>query len=61
MQLTVTFNDPKMYTKAWTTDANTFRLQQKGTPNGELLEVIFAPMDEEHFNDVIRNLSNGVK
>lgn len=61
MELTVTFNDPKMYTKAWTADARTFRLQPKGTPNGELLEVIFAPIDEERFNDVIRDLSNGVK
>jgi hypothetical protein len=61
MELAVTFTDPKMYTKPWSSDARRFRLQPKGTPNGELLEVIFAPMDEEHFNDVIRNLSNGVK
>jgi len=61
MELTVTFNDPKMYTKPWTSDASRFRLQLKGTPNGELLEVIFAPIDEENFNEVIRDLSNGVK
>jgi hypothetical protein len=29
--------------------------------NGELLEVIFAPMDEQEFNRRIRNLSNGVQ
>lgn len=61
MELTATFNDPKMYTKPWTSDPSRFRLQAKGTPNGELLEVIFAPMDEENFNSVIRDLSNGVK
>ena len=61
MELTITFTDPKMYTKPWTTDTRRYRLQQKGTPNGEMLEVIFAPIDELHFNDLIRDLSNGVK
>jgi hypothetical protein len=60
MELQITFTDPKMYTKPWTTDVRRYRLQPKGAPNGEMLEVIFAPMDENHFNDVIRNLSNGV-
>jgi len=61
LEVTVTFTDPKMYTKPWTSDTRRYRLQPKGSPNGEMLEVIFAPIDELHFNDVIRNLSNGVK
>ncbi len=61
MELTLTFTDPKMYTKPWSTEVQRYRLQPKGTPNGEMLEVIFAPIDELRFNDVIRDLSNGVK
>jgi len=29
-------------------------------PNAEMLEVIFAPIDEQDFNQKIRNPSNGV-
>ena len=46
LELTVKFDDPKTYTKPWVSDKKMFRLQPKGTPNGELLEIIFAPMDE---------------
>ncbi|PYS17186.1 MAG: hypothetical protein DMG15_00050 [Acidobacteria bacterium] len=60
MELTITFTDPVMYTKPWTTDTKRFRLQPKGSPNGEMLEVIFAPIDEQDFNAKIRNPSNGV-
>jgi hypothetical protein len=57
----MTFTDPETYTRPWTSDPRGFRLQPKTSPNGELLEVIFAPMDEQEFNRRIRNLSNGVK
>jgi len=59
LELTVKFDDPKTYTKPWVSDKKMFRLQPKGTPNGELLEVIFAPMDENSFNENIRNPAGG--
>ena len=37
-----------------------YRLQPKDSPDGELLEVIFAPMDEKVFNDNIRDPAGGV-
>jgi hypothetical protein len=60
LQLTLTFNDPKIFTKPWTSDTKSFRLQTKGMPDGEMLEVIFMPMDEKDFNEKIRNPGNGV-
>lgn len=60
MELTLTITDPKTYTRPWLTDTKRFRLQPKGSPNGELLEVIFTPMDEKDFNQKIRDVSNGV-
>ena len=60
LQLTLTFNDPKIFTKPWTSDTKSFRLQTKGMPDGEMLEVIFTPMDEKDFNEKIRNPGNGV-
>ena len=60
LELTVKFDDPKTYTRAWVSDKKIFKLQPKGTPNGELLEIIFAPMDENSFNENIRNPAGGV-
>jgi len=60
MELTLTITDPKTFTRPWVTDTKRFRLQPKGSPNGELLEVIFTPMDEKDFNQKIRDVSNGV-
>ena len=60
MELTLTITDPKTFTRPWVTDTKPFRLQPKGSPNGELLEVIFTPMDEKDFNQKIRDVSNGV-
>ena len=60
MELTLTITDPKTFTRPWMTDTKRFRLQPKGSPNGELLEVIFTPMDEKDFNQKIRDVSNGV-
>jgi hypothetical protein len=60
MTMQLTFTDPVMYTKPWSTEVRNYRWQPKGTPNGEMLEVIFAPIDELHFNNVIRDLANGV-
>lgn len=60
LELTVKFDDPKTYTKPWVSDRKMFKLQPKGTPSGELLEIIFAPMDENSFNENIRNPAGGV-
>ena len=57
LELSVTFTDPEYYTKPFTSDTQRFRLQTKG-PDAEMLEVIFAPMDEQDFNKNIRDPSN---
>ena len=59
LQMTVTVDDRRTFTKPWTSDVRTLRLQPKGSPNGELLEVIFAPMDEKEFNERVRNPAGG--
>ncbi|HEX7082425.1 MAG TPA: hypothetical protein VF329_15560 [Gammaproteobacteria bacterium] len=55
LELTITVHDPDSYSEPWTSDPQTYRLQPKGSPNGELLEVIFAPIDEQIFNERIRD------
>ena len=55
LELTMTFSDPPMYTKPWTSETKRFRLQTKGMPDAEMLEVIFTPMDEQDFNRNIRD------
>ena len=61
LELTFTFTDPKYFTKPWTSDIRRYKLQGKKSPDGELLEVIFAPLDEQEFNRRIRNPAAGVK
>jgi len=58
LELTVTFTDPEMYTKPFTSETQRFRLQTKGMPDAEMLEVIFTPMDEQDFNKNIRDPSS---
>ena len=59
IQMTITVDDPRTFAKPWTSDPRTLRLQPKGSPNGEVLEVIFAPMDEKEFNERVRNPAGG--
>jgi hypothetical protein len=61
LELQITVTDPKYYTKPWTSDKRNYRLQTKPSPDAELLEVIFAPIDEQEFNQRIRNPAAGVK
>ncbi|MBI4484749.1 MAG: hypothetical protein HY655_01950 [Acidobacteria bacterium] len=61
LQLTVTFTDPSLFTKPWASDAYTLKLQRKGSPNGELMETIMAPIDEQEFNRRVRNPAGGVR
>jgi hypothetical protein len=51
LELRITVTDPVMYVKPWTSMPIVFGLQKKG----ELKEIIFAPMDEQEFNNRIRN------
>jgi len=51
LELRITVTDPVMYEKAWTSAPVNYALQKKT----ELQEIIFAPMDEQVFNDRIRN------
>lgn len=60
MELTVRIDDPKTYSESWLSDTKDFRFQPKGSRYGELLEVIFAPVDEKQYNDRIRDPSAGV-
>jgi hypothetical protein len=39
----------------WTSDKKTFSLQAQDSLNGELMEQIFAPIDEIEFNETIRD------
>ena len=55
LEFTMTIDDPVMYTRPWTTNKRNFRFQTKDMPDGEMLEVIFAPVDEKEFNERIRN------
>ena len=59
IQMTITVDDPRTFAKPWTSDPRTLRLQPKGSPNSEILEVIFAPVDEKEFNERIRNPAGG--
>ena len=61
LDLVLTIDDPVMYTKPWTTTKRSFRFQTKDMPDGELIEVIFAPVDEKEFNLRVRNPAAGVK
>jgi hypothetical protein len=61
LELVMTIDDPVMYTQPWTTTKRNFRFQTKDMPDGEMLEVIFAPVDEKSFNERIRNPAAGVK
>lgn len=57
IELTITITDPAVYARPWTSVVKTYELQPKGSPNGEPLEQIFAPIDEALFNETIRDPS----
>ncbi len=60
LEFTLTFDDPQTFTRPWVSDARMFYLQPEGSPDAEIMEVIFAPMDEEDFNRTIRDPAGGV-
>jgi hypothetical protein len=55
LTLTLTVHDPDTYSTPWTSDPITYRRQDQDSPNGELFEVIYAPIDEQEFNERIRD------
>jgi len=55
VELTITVNDPDLYSEPWTSDTKTFAYQSPDSLNGELMEQIFAPIDEMEFNRLIRD------
>ncbi|MEY3660308.1 MAG: hypothetical protein RLZZ169_1133 [Pseudomonadota bacterium] len=55
LSLTITLTDPELYAQPWTSDVKTFDLQAQDSLNGELMEQIFAPIDEVEFNKDIRD------
>jgi hypothetical protein len=56
LQLTLTINDPKMYTQPWVSDTKTFKLE----PITELQPEFCVPSEEESFNARVRNPAGGV-
>jgi hypothetical protein len=61
LELTITVHDPELYAQPFVSDRKTYRLQPKGSPGAELLEQIFAPIDEKEFNERIRNPAAGIR
>lgn len=59
LELTLTVNDPDLYREPWTSDTKTFAYQASDTLNGELMEQIFAPIDEMEFNRRVRDPAAG--
>jgi hypothetical protein len=55
LELTITVTDPELYSEPWTSDVRTFAAQAPDSLSGELLEQIFAPIDEVQFNRDIRD------
>ena len=51
LELRITVTDPVMYKEPWTSIPVIYELQ----PEGEVQEMIFAPMDEQFFNENIRD------
>ncbi len=49
LQLQITVNDPVYYTRPWTRAPMVYILQPRNKPQ----EIIFAPMDMEHFTETL--------
>ncbi|MET0211964.1 MAG: hypothetical protein ABW292_03125 [Vicinamibacterales bacterium] len=60
LELSMTIDDPAIYARPWTTTPRNFTFQTKDMPDGEMIEVIFAPVDEQEFNERVRNPAGGV-
>ena len=56
IELTITVRDPALYSKPWTSSPIVYSSQRKT----EVLEMIFAPIDEKEFNKRVRDPAAGV-
>jgi hypothetical protein len=61
LQLTLTIDDPVFYAKPWSSVPRNFKYQTKDMPDAQMIEVIFAPVDEQEFNERVRNPAAGIK
>jgi hypothetical protein len=57
LELTMTINAPKAYTKPWTSEKKTFRLAPANT---ELDEIFCVPSEEQRFNRLVRDPGSGI-
>ena len=55
LELTITVTEPALYSRPWTSVVKTYGLQDPNAISGQLYEQIFAPIDEEEFNERIRD------
>lgn len=55
LELTLTVTDAELYSQPWTSDVKTYSFETPDSLNGELMEQIFAPIDEMQFNEDIRD------
>ncbi|MDR0781834.1 MAG: hypothetical protein LBF16_14300 [Pseudomonadales bacterium] len=55
LTLQLTLSDPDLYAQPWTSEVKTFKVQAPTSLNGELMEQIFAPIDEIEFNERVRD------
>ena len=60
LELTLVVTDLEIYREPWMSLTTNYRVQSKDSPNGELLEVIFAPIDELEFNARSRDPAAGL-
>jgi hypothetical protein len=60
LELTLTVEDPLLYTRPWVSATSTYGLQTASPLEGEVLEMIFAPIDEDLFNSRIRDPAAGL-
>jgi hypothetical protein len=56
LEITLTIDDPKTYTKPWVSDKQIFKLK----PNERIREDFCVPSEEESFNQGVRNPAGGV-
>ncbi|HYR89467.1 MAG TPA: hypothetical protein VE422_35665 [Terriglobia bacterium] len=56
LEITLTIDDPKTYTKPWVSDKQILKLQ----PNESIREEFCVPSEEESFNQGVRNPAGGV-
>ena len=61
MELTMALTDPEIYTEPWMSETRTLELlPTEDYPVAELREDVCAPIDENYFNEIIRNPAGGI-